>query len=307
MSQSPLELRHLRTLVALREAGSVSRAAQLLSLTQSALSHQIKLLEAHYGAVLFERKSSPLQFTTAANRLLQLAEMALSAVSDAERDVVRIARGAAGQLRIAVECHTCFDWLMPAMDAFRLRWPEVELDIVSGFHADPLALVHQRLADLAIVSERDASEPVHYLPLFRFEIVALMANDHKLIDRNHLRAKDFAGETLLTYPVPDEMIDVVRQILKPAGIDPPRRTSELTVALLQLVASRRGIAALPVWAVQTYLDRQYIAARPIGRKGLMGQLFAAALPAVAATAYMREFISIVRETCFLNLRGIELL
>ncbi len=307
MTQSPLELRHLRTLLALREAGNVSRAAQLLNLTQSALSHQIKLLEAHYGLVLFERKSSPLQFTIAANRLLQLAETVLSTVSDAERDVARIAQGAAGQLRIAVECHTCFDWLMPAMDAFRLRWPEIELDIVSGFHADPLALVHQGLADLAIVSERDASEPVDYLPLFRFEIVALMANDHKLTSRDYLRAKDFAGETLITYPVAEEMIDVVRQVLKPAGIDPPRRTSELTVALLQLVASRRGIAALPLWAVQAYLDRQYIAARPIDRKGLKGQLFAAALPAVAVKTFMQEFVSITREQCFLNLRAIELL
>ena len=56
-------------------------------------------------------------------------------------DVARLVGGAAGTLRIAVECHTCFDWLMPAMDAFRARWPEVELDIVSGFQADPVGLL----------------------------------------------------------------------------------------------------------------------------------------------------------------------
>jgi len=150
MAQSLLELRHLKTLMALREGGNLSRAAQLLSLTQSALSHQIKGLEDHYQAVLFERKSNPVMFTAAGMRLLALADAVLPQVSEAERDVARLVDGSAGRLRIAVECHTCFDWLMPAMDALRERWPEVELDIVSGFQTDPVGLLHQDRADLAI-------------------------------------------------------------------------------------------------------------------------------------------------------------
>ena len=54
MNQSTLEVRHLRTLVALRDSGSLVRAAQLLNLTQSALSHQVKLLEDRYAALLVE-------------------------------------------------------------------------------------------------------------------------------------------------------------------------------------------------------------------------------------------------------------
>ena len=153
MPQSPLELRHLKTLRALRETGNLSRAAQVLNVTQSALSHQLKGLESHYGAELFERKSSPVQFTAAGQRLLRLADVVLQQVDDGERDVARLIAGATGTLRIAVECHTCFDWLMPAMDAFRTRWPEVDLDIVSGFHADPVGLLHQGKAEVAIVSE----------------------------------------------------------------------------------------------------------------------------------------------------------
>jgi LysR family transcriptional regulator for metE and metH len=307
MTQPILELRHLKTLAALRETGNLSRAAHLLNLTQSALSHQIKLLEDHYGSALFERKSMPLRFTAVGERLLQLADGLLPAIQNAERDIARLARGQAGQLRICVECHTCFDWLMPAMDRFRERWPEVELDILSGFHADPVGLLHQRKADLAIVSDTDEAEAVAYHPLFRFEIVALLAHGHPLVDKPYLTARDFARETLITYPVPDDMLDLVRQVLKPKGIDPPRRTTELTVAILQLVASRRGIAALPLWAVQHYLDRDYVLARPIGKNGLSGALHAACLPAAAGQAYLQEFVSIVRESCYVSLRGIELL
>ena len=308
MNQSILEVRHLRTLVALRDSGSLVRAAQLLNLTQSALSHQIKLLEDRYGQPLFERKSVPPQFTAVGERLLALADAMLPQVEGAERDIARLVLGQGGQMRIAVECHTCFDWLMPAMDAFRTRWPEVELDIVSGFHADPVGLLHQGRADVAIVSEVDADEAgVDYHALFGFEIRALLANTHPLVGKPHLVAQDFADQTIITYPVPDEMLDLIRQVLEPAGVRPPRRTTELTVAMLQLVASGRGVAALPLWAVQSYLDRGYVTARPIGDKGLRGELHAACLPSLSAKPYLQDFVQVTRETSFVTLKGVELL
>lgn len=308
MNQSILEVRHLRTLVALRDSGSLVRAAQLLNLTQSALSHQIKLLEERYGQPLFERKSVPPQFTAVGERLLALADAVLPQVEGAERDIARLVQGQGGQMRIAVECHTCFDWLMPAMDAFRTRWPEVELDIVSGFHADPVGLLHQGRADVAIVSEVDGDEAgVDYHALFGFEIRALLANTHPLVGKPHLVAQDFADQTIITYPVPDEMLDLIRQVLEPAGVRPPRRTTELTVAMLQLVASGRGVAALPLWAVQSYLDRGYVTARPIGDKGLRGELHAACLPSLSAKPYLQDFVQVTRETSFVTLKGVELL
>ncbi len=308
MLSSILEIRHLRTLVALRDTGSLVRAAQLLNLTQSALSHQVKLLEERFGGPLFERKSVPPQFTAIGLRLLALADGVLPQVESAERDLARLATGGAGQLRIAVECHTCFDWLMPAMDAFRQRWPEVEMDIVSGFHPDPVALVLQRKADVAILAEPEDSDAVHSFALFGFEIVALVANEHALAAKPSLSAQDFADQVLISYPVPDEMLDVMRQVLVPAGITPAgRRTTELTVAMLQLVASGRGIATLPRWAAQSYLNRAYVTAKSIGPQGLQGQLFMAARTADAAQPWLQEFVQVTRESSFKSLPGIALL
>jgi LysR family transcriptional regulator for metE and metH len=304
---SILELRHLRTLLALREAGNLLRAATLLNVTQSALSHQIKQLEEHHGAALFERKSVPVRFTAAGERLLKLADAILPQVAETERDLVRLGQGVAGQLRIAVECHTCFDWLMPAMDVFRRRWPEVELDIVSGFQADPVGLLYEHRADVAIVAEVDPDENVDYHPLFHFEIVALLAHDHALVGKEYLVAEDFGSDTLITYPVPDDMLDVVRQVLQPAGIRTARRTTELTVAMLQLVASKRGIATLPLWAAQNYLKRDYVVAKRITFEGLTGRLYAASLPELSAKPYLADFVAITRETSYLNLSNVELL
>jgi LysR family transcriptional regulator for metE and metH len=304
MSQSILELRHLETLAALVETGNLSRAAARVHLTQSAMSHQIKQLEEHYGVRLFERKSRPLRLSAAGQRLHTLAEVVLRQIAEAERDLARIAQGEAGQLRIAVECHTCFDWLMPAMDRFREHWPEVELDLVSGFHSDPLGLLAEDRADWVVVSECRERKGIVFHPLFRFEIVALVARQHPYVAKSHLEPEDFAAETLISYPVPDDMLDVVRKVLKPLGIEPKRRTTELTVAILQLVASCRGIAALPQWSVQSYLERDYVRAKPIGPKGLWSELYAATTESMAKLTYLQDFLATVRSTSFRNLRGI---
>jgi LysR family transcriptional regulator for metE and metH len=236
---------------------------------------------------------------------LKLADTLLPELEKAERDVLRLSQGDTGQLRVALECHTCFDWLMPVMDAFRTRWPEVEIDLVSGFHSEPADLLRNGAADLVIGS--DYSADYSTFPLFRFEILTVMAQKHRLAAQRRLSAQDFEGETLITYPVPETRIDLIREVLRPAGIEFTRRTAELTVAILQLVASRRGVAALPNWAIKNYVDYDYVVARPIGDTGLWSDLFVSVPPALQHKAYVTDFVNVIREQCAATLDGIKLL
>lgn len=302
-----LEIRHLRTLVALKESGSVSLAAKRVHLTQSALSHQIKLLEDQYDLTLFERKSSPIRFTQAGERLIKLAYDILPQVIEADLDLARVKQGEVGEVRVAVECHTCFDWLMPAMDTFRQHWPLVELDIVSGFHTDTVGLLMSHRADLAIVAEEENNAGIIYKPLFSYEMVAICSKDHPLAAKEVWEAEDFKDETLITYPVPDDMLDLLRKVLNPAGIKVTRRNSELTIAIIQLVASRRGIAALPYWAVKPYLDRGYVVARKITQKGLYSKLYGAIREADAVLAYLDDFHETIKTQSFATLPGLMVL
>lgn len=296
MAQSPLEIRHLQTLVALADGGTLAKAAERLFVTQSALSHQLKLLEAHYGVALFERNTKPLRFTQGGKRLLDLGREVLTMTADAEREIAQWVSGRTGQLRVAVECHTCFDWLMPAMDAFRGHWPEVELDLVSGFHTETIALVEQGLADFAVVHDEPARRPgIATEHLFSYETLAIMSPQHRYVEKDYLQPRDFAGEVLISYPVEDAMLDVVRHFLAPRGIKPKRRNAELTVAILQLVASGRGIAALPEWSVKPYLERGYVVGRPLGPKGLRCELHGAMPESLAEKPFMRDFVEKVRE------------
>lgn len=300
-----LEIRHLKTLLSLAQTGTVSAAAEHLYVTQSALSHQLRSLEDYYETSLFERKSTPIRFTAAGERLLELAREIFPLLAAAERDIAQLVQGEAGELRVAVECHTCFDWLMPAMDQFRPLWPQVELDIVSGFHADPVGLLLSHKADLAIVSEMEEQVGIEHKPLFAYEMVGICAKDHPLANKTIWQAEDFAHETLISYPVPDDMLDLLRKVLLPAGINPSRRNSELTIAIIQLVSSRRGIAALPYWTVMPYLQKGYVVARQIGDKPLQSELYAAIRSEEMGQKYLDDFCRIVKESSFANLPGLS--
>jgi LysR family transcriptional regulator, regulator for metE and metH len=145
------------------------------------------------------------------------------------------------------------------------------------------------------------------VPLFRFEIMAVLPIDHPLRTKRRMEAADFAGATLITYPVPEERIDVIREFLKPAGVKITRRTTELTIAILQLVASKRGLAALPNWGLTNYLSHDYVLAKRIGKNGLWSDLYAIGAKSLMTRAYCIDLMRIIREQCSSTLDGIKLL
>ncbi|MBZ9567614.1 MULTISPECIES: LysR family transcriptional regulator [Modicisalibacter] len=301
-----LELRHLRTLIALRDAGSLVEAAERVHLTQSALSHQIKDLEERLGNPLFLRKTRPVAFTRSGERLLALADQILPQVRMAERDLARLAGDEQGRLHMAIECHSCFQWLMPTIDRFRDHWQEVEVDIPSGHNFDPLPALAREQLDLVITADPQPLAGVHYEPLFRYEGLLAVAKQHRLVDRPYVTPADLAEETLITYPVEHARLDVFTQFLDPAGLAPREvRTAELTIMMMQLVASGRGVCALPNWALTEYLERDYVRALPLGEHGVWSTLFAAIREDTRELPWMEDFLRTARETSFAVLSGIK--
>ncbi len=301
-----IELRHLKTLSALRDTGSLVEAAERVFLTQSALSHQIKDLEERLNCSLFIRKTKPICFTSAGQRLLTLADEVLPMMRNAERDIARLAGGETGRLNMAIECHSCFQWLMPTIDIFRENWPEVEMDLASGFSFSPLPALARGELDLVITSDPQEMNSISYEPLFAYEVQLALSKKHPLARKNHIDPGDLANETLICYPVDRNRLDVFTRFLDPADIEPHEvRTAELTVMMLQLVASGRGVSALPSWALTEYLERDYVAVRPLTAKGVWTTLYAAIREDQKNAEFMRDFLATARETSFKNLSGIR--
>lgn len=301
-----IEIRHLKTLIALRETGSLVEAADRMCLTQSALSHQLKELEGRLDSELFIRKSRPLRFTEAGKCLLQLADDVTARVADAERDLKKLLHGEAGRLFMAIECHSCFNWLMPTVDVFRNQWPAIELDFSSGFMFEPLPALAQGEVDLVITSDPQAIKGVEYIPLFSYEMKIALANQHVLCDKHYLQPEDLRNQTVITYPVARSRLDIFKYFLDPAGVDVSGvRTSELTLMMVQLVASGRGVCALPNWVLAEYVEKSLISVRSAGAQGIWPTLYAAVREEQLETPFIQDFLTLAKAHCLKNLVGVK--
>jgi len=300
-----LELRHLRTISALRDTGSLVEAAEKLYLTQSALSHQIKDLEEKLGCTLFLRKSKPVHFTPAGQSLLLLADRILPQISATKREIERLAGGETGRLFMAIECHSCFEWLLPAINDYREQWPDVELDISGGFNFAPLPALARGELDLVVTSDPLPDLDLSYHPLFSYESKLVLPAKHALADKKTIQPADLANETLIAYPVDRHRLDIFSQFLDPAGVEPREiRVADLTAMMIQLVASGRGVACLPNWALQDYVHNTFVTQRSLGTDGVWPILYAATRRTENSAVYLQSFVSLAVQTCFTTLVGI---
>ncbi|HFQ5383110.1 TPA: HTH-type transcriptional regulator MetR [Vibrio vulnificus] len=301
-----IELKHLKTLTSLRDTGSLTATATSLHLTQSALSHQIKDLEARIGGQLFLRKTRPVKFTSEGEILLRLADEILPKLARAENELASLKEDVNGRLHMAIECHSCFQWLMPALKEYQLTWPSVTLDFSSGFGFEPLPALMAGELDLVITSDIQPRSEVHYEPLFDFEMRLITATNHPLANKERLQPDDLADQTMLTYPVQKQRLDVVKHFLAPAGVEPARwKQADNTLMLVQMVSAGLGVAALPNWAISEFSRQGLITSIPLG-KGLWRRLFAATRNADKDKRYLQAFFATARQQCKSHLEGIKM-
>ncbi len=290
-----IEFRHLRTIKAIHEAGGLARAADLLHITQSALSHQVKGIEEQAGVELFVRRSKPLKLSSAGRRLLALADRILPEIEALEQEFRGLRDGKTGRLHIAIECHACFEWLFPVLEKFRKAWPDVDVDIRPGLAFDALPALGREEVDLVVSSDPEAIDGVDFTALFDYEPVFVASVQNPLAAKPYVEAADFRGQTLITYPVERARLDVFSQLLMPARVEPAAvRQVELTAVILLLVASNRGVAVLPDWVVREVRYHSDYVTLPVTKGGLTRRLYAATRADDTQKPFMAHLLRLAR-------------
>jgi len=290
-----LEFRHLRTIRAIHHAGGVARAADVLNITQSALSHQLKGLEDQCGVELFVRRTKPLKLSVAGMKLLKLAEDVLPRIDALEEEFHALISGKSGRLHIAIECHACFEWLFPVLEKFRHAWPDVDVDIRPGLAFGALPALTREEVDLVVSSDPEEISGVEFIPLFDYEPRFVAASSHPLARRAYIEAEDFRSETLITYPVERGRLDIFTGLLSPARVEPRAiRQVELTAVILLLVASGRGVAVLPDWVLREVRYSSDYVTLPLTEQGMTKRLYAATRSEDAVKPFMAHFLRLAR-------------
>ncbi|WP_020653613.1 LysR family transcriptional regulator [Massilia niastensis] len=290
-----LERIHLSIIREVDRCGSLTAAADVLCLTQSALSHTIRKLELQLGTEVWKREGRALRLTQAGECLLALSTRLLPQLEHAERLMQQFAQGERGTLRIGMECHPCYQWLLKVVTPYLAEWPEVDVDVKQKFQFGGIGALFGYEIDLLVTPDPVYRPGLRFVPVFDYEQVLVVGKGHPLAGLDHAEPAQLADEVLITYPVDIDRLDIYNQFLLPAGCVPRQRKAiETTDIMLQMVASGRGVAALPRWLVEEYADRMAVAPVRLG-KGVFKQIFLGSREADAGTEYLEAFIALARQ------------
>lgn len=292
-----IERVHLKIMQAVDCYGSLTAAAEHLHLTQSALSHTMRKLEDKLGTPVWRREGRSLRVTQAGKYLLSVANRVLPQLDHAENKLRQFAQGERGTLRIGMECHPCYQWLLKVVSPFLQHWPDVDVDVKQKFQFGGVGALLDYEIDLLVTPDPFYKEGLGFTPVFDYEQVLVVPSTHSLVSCDNVEALELRKETLLTYPVAPDRLDIFTQCLTPAGVVPRRhKTIETTDIMMQMVASGRGVAALPKWLAEEYCEKLPLAVVRLGKQGIFKHIYLGTRASDMDVEYLHSFIEIARNS-----------
>lgn len=290
-----IERIHLAIVQEVEKQGSLTAAASVLCLTQSALSHSMKKLETQLGTPIWLRDGRRLRLTQAGQYLLAVANRVLPQLTLAEERVGQYAQGERGTLRIGMECHPCYQWLLKVVSPYLEKWPDVDVDVKQKFQFGGIGALFDYEIDLLVTPDPLLRPGLRFEPVFDYEQVLVVSRRHPLAAEQYVTPHQLIDETLITYPVEIDRLDIYNQFLTPAGVLPKRHKEiETTDIMLQMIASNRGVGALPRWLVEEYAGKMDVAAVRLGPAGIAKQIFLGVRTSEIETGYLLAFIETAR-------------
>jgi len=290
-----IERMHLAIVREVERQGSLTAAADVLCLTQSALSHSMKKLEGQLGTDIWLREGRSLRLTQAGQYLLAVANRILPQLTLAEERLGQFARGERGTLRIGMECHPCYQWLLKIVAPYLANWPDVDVDVKQKFQFGGMGALFGYEIDILVTPDPLHKPGLRFEPVFDYEQVLAVPGSHRLAGADYATPDDLTPETLITYPVPIDRLDIYNQFLTPAGVTPKRQKAiETTDIMMQMVASGRGVTALPRWLVQEYSERLNVAFVRLGPDGIQKNIYLGIREEDADIEYVGDLIRFAR-------------
>lgn len=292
-----LERVHLEILNAIKVHGTLTKAADSLHLSQSALSHSIKKLEGQINTRIWEKEGRNLRLTAAGERIQALAQRILPQLLHTELLLKQIAKGEMGSLRIGMECHPCYQWLLRVIQPYLQHWPDIDMDVKQAFQFGALGALLSYEIDILITPDPLFKPQIEYIPVFAYEHRLVVSASHKLAQQDYVLPEQLSDEVLFSYPVEPQRLDIFSHFLMPAQCSvKAHKIIETTEIMLQMVAAGRGVCALPGWLVDEYAKTMLIKSIGFGAKGIRKQIFMGLRKDEQHINYLRDFIAQAKKT-----------
>ncbi|GAB4023615.1 LysR family transcriptional regulator [Spirosoma koreense] len=284
-----MDIRHLQMIQEVAASGTLTKAADRLFLTQSALSHQLKELESYFNTQLFIRDKKQMLLTAAGEVVLQAADKILAEVAETRAKVRCLTDQESGEVRLCTQCYTSYHWLAGFLREFQGLYPKVDIkvELEAGTQDADQHLLANRI-DVAI-TEGAENPKFAYRSLFQDEFVAIVAPDHSWAGRRWVEIDEFADQNYIMYNIPDEESTNFLMLFKNRR---PTKVYKITLteAILEMVKAGLGVAVLPNWVVKPYLQSGQLSAVRITEKRVLRTWYAATLKTKQLPRYTTAFI-----------------
>jgi DNA-binding transcriptional LysR family regulator len=249
-----MELRHIRSFLSIAETLHFGRSAELIHISQPALSLQIRALEEEVGVRLFERNRRKTTLTAAGAAFRDDATAALSQFEQAIRRARLAANGKLGLLRIGFISTAGSELVADIVRQFRELYPEVEVSLRNILTAEQVQMLETGSLDIGFLRlPIGGHSAVDVVTVHREPFVLVVPSSHKLAKRKRVRLREVSGENFVMYErtwAPG-FHDLMFGILRDAGIVPNvTQTVGEVPTLISLVHSRMGITIAPLSVVE---------------------------------------------------------
>lgn len=261
-----IALHHFRLVDTIYREGTVTKAAESLHLTQSALSHQLKELEREMGVEVFHRQGKRLQLSEQGDRFLQSAKKILAEIKSLEEDVNNFKNGQVGKLNMSMQSYTAYHWLPGIIKDFKTRWPDITVHIVADATRRPLEYLLRGELDMGIVRTQMMNTNIQYEKIFEDNLIVLMAADHPLAQQDVVEIEDFNDEELIlaTYDPSYQETPLFEALLQARQVKPKHlHRIYYSDATIEMVNAGLGIAVMSDWVAQPYIHGRNMVMRPL--------------------------------------------
>ncbi|HEV7868252.1 MAG TPA: LysR family transcriptional regulator [Chthoniobacteraceae bacterium] len=268
MSQ-PLDSRQLRAFAALARTGSFTVTAHELHLTQSAISHALKGLEADVGCRLFDRLGKKAVLTQAGEQLLAHAEKILAEMEVARAELGRLGKWGSSRLRIGASTTACQHVLPGVLREFKESFPQCAISIEPGDTPEMIAALQAHRIDLAVNLEPHRNDRLDFRPLFTDELVFVVSPLHPWAKAKKVVRDQIARQQYILYGKGSYTFAMIEQYFRKEEIV-LHSLLELgnMEAIKELVKLGLGVSILAPWTARKELEEGSLVTLPLGQRKL---------------------------------------
>ncbi|ASU33565.1 LysR family transcriptional regulator [Mucilaginibacter xinganensis] len=261
-----IALHHFRLIDTISKDGTLTKAANTLHLTQSALSHQLKELERELEVEIFNRQGKRLHLSEQGYRFLRSSEKILAEIKSLEEDINNYKNGKTGNLSISMQCYTAYHWLPGIIKYYKKQWPDINIQILSDATRRPLEFLMNGDLDIGIIRTQMVNTRIRYEPIFEDKLTAVLSKDHPLAKKDVIEISDFQDQELILplYDPSYQDTPVIESLIQSQHVKPKTlHRIHYTDATIEMVNAGLGITVMADWIVQPYLQGRNIVTKPL--------------------------------------------